>query len=102
MIITFNYGHKRIKYKNGLFLSIFNGFGSYSENHFKHNMMNKKVIMSKDCEIAVLKDNEFFTRDVLGVDSDVLGHIDASLLREIKKKVKNYDKLRSSKEHNND
>lgn len=34
-------GHIWISFKNGLTLSIFNGYGSYTENHYKTKNLQK-------------------------------------------------------------
>ena len=89
MIITIK-GHRWITFKNGCTLSIFNGFGSYSENHFNYDVRNKKLIRTKNCEIAILRNNNFITRNILGIDEDVKGYVNKKELNEVIKKIKNY------------
>lgn len=40
-MISTSYGHCWITFENGYTISIFNGFGSYSENHFNHKLFDK-------------------------------------------------------------
>lgn len=77
-------------FRKGVYLSIFNGFGSYSQNHFEINKMNKKIIITQDCEIAILRKDEFITEEVLGGEGVVRGYITKKELKEIIKKVRNY------------
>lgn len=90
MIATFK-GHKRIYFYNGCVLSIFNGFGSYSEKHFDYKVKDKLFIRTKTCEIAILRNNQFITRNVLNIDSDVKGYVDKKELKEIIEKVRKYN-----------
>ena len=90
MITTFK-GHKHLHFKNGCILSVFNGFGSYSENHFNHKVRNKLIIKTKTCEIAILRNNIFITNNILGNGEDVKGHVDKKELKTIIKKIRNYE-----------
>lgn len=86
MITTFR-GHKWIDFKNGYTLSIFNGFGSYSENHFNFEVRDKLIIKTKNCEIAIMYKNKYVTDSILHC-GDVKGYVDKEELKEIIKKVK--------------
>lgn len=89
MIRTYK-GHKHLYFKNGCDLSIFNGFGSYSENHFNYKVRDKLFISTKDCEIAIIRNGFFITNDILNNGQDVKGYVDEKELKEIIKKVKAY------------
>jgi len=89
MIITFK-GHRWIKFKNGITLSIFNGFGSYSENHFNYKVRTKKIIKTKTCEIAILRNEFFITDSILNNGDKVKGYVNKKELKEIIQKIKNY------------
>lgn len=89
MIITFR-GHKWIKFKNGITLSIFNGFGGYGVNHYNWEARNKLIVISKDCEIAILRNGFFITDSILNNGDEVKGYVNKKELKEIIKKIKNY------------
>lgn len=89
MIITYK-GHKHIMFGKGVYLSIFNGFGSYSQNHFEIDKMKKKIIITQDCEIAILRKDEFITEEVLGGEGVVRGYITKQKLKEIIKTIRKY------------
>ena len=91
MIITFK-GHKWIKFKNGITLSIYNGFGSYSENHFNYKVRNKLIVISKDCEIAILRNGFFITDNILNGSGEVKGYVNKKELKEIVRKIKEEEK----------
>ncbi len=88
-------GHFWLTFKNGYTISVFNGFGSYSENQFNTNLRNKfklDCIDSKDCEIAVIYNNEFVTNKFIDIDNDsVYGFVSSDELVDIIYKVKNID-----------
>lgn len=66
MIQTKN-GHCWLIFENGYKVSIFNGYGSYSENHFRKELLHIpefSSVDSKDCEIAVLYDGVFAPIDL--------------------------------------
>ena len=89
MILTRS-GNLKIKFENGYELSISNGFGSYSDNHLKHELLEAKEVASDKCEIAVLKNNKFVTKKVLNASDDVVGYVSPDEIAEIIMKVKNY------------
>ena len=91
MIITYK-GHLHIMFRKGVYLSIFNGFGSYSQNHFEIKKMHKKIIITQDCEIAILRKDEFITEEVLGGNGVVRGYVTKKELKEIIKTIRNYVK----------
>lgn len=88
-------GHFWLTFKNGYTISVFNGFGSYSENQFNTNLMKKikfDSIDSKDCEIAVIYNNELVTNKFIDIDNDsVYGYVSSDELADIIYKVKNID-----------
>lgn len=95
-------GHFWITFDNGYTISVFNGYGSYSDNHFnneyimypindeeKIKYVNQRV-KSKDCEIAIISpNNELITDDILKCDDSVKGYVSVSELTEIINIVKN-------------
>lgn len=97
MKIRTGIGHCWITFDNGYILSIVNGMGSYSENQFDYDIWNKALktgdifatYESKDVEIAIIKDGEFVTSDILEVDDDVKGYVSIEELLEIINKIKN-------------
>ena len=101
MIIT-DKGHFWFTFDNGYTLSVFNGYGSYSDNHFNRNYIlyptNEKEtikylnqrVESKDCEIAIINSNgDLITHDILQCDDSVKGYINVNELIEIINIVKN-------------
>jgi len=89
-MITTIKGKRRINFLNGCTLSIINGFGSYSENHFNMDVYDKFIINTKNCEVAVLRNNEFITKEVLDSADDVIGYVTEKELKEIIKKVREW------------
>ena len=97
MKITTAIGHCWIDFDNGYKLSIFNGFGSYSENHMNFEQHTKilkdKDLLSrwesKDVEVAIIKDGKFVTSEILDVEDDIKGYVSVEELIEIINKVKN-------------
>lgn len=101
-MITIDKGHFWLKFDNGYTLSVFNGYGSYSDNHY-----NKKYILyptneeetvkyvnqrikSSDCEIAIINPKgDLITHDILQCDDSVKGYIGVNELTEIINIVKN-------------
>lgn len=91
-------GHFWIKFKNGYTLSIFNGFGSYTENHYNHQkqkeIMDKHLIYdgwdSDTVEIAIISPNgDLCTNDYLQCDDTVKGYVSVDELVDIINLVKN-------------
>lgn len=86
-------GHCWLTFENGYKISIFNGFGSYSENHFRTDLLKSLEscsVNSKDCEIAVIYDGIFCTDRFIETDDSVKGYISADELADIIYKVKNF------------
>lgn len=82
-------GHFHIKFKNGYEVSLFNGTGSYTDNLYAKFHEDEEVY-SKYIELAIIKDDYFYTRDFIEtVDDDVIGLIDPEELIDILNKVKN-------------
>ena len=84
MIIT-ELGHCYITFDNGYTLSIFNGFGSYTENQF--NYTEKISYKSTRVEIAVVQDHKFVTRKLIDGLNDDVAIIDINELVGLIKKV---------------
>jgi hypothetical protein len=93
-MISTDKGRFQITFENGYTVSVINGFGSYTENHFNIDLMNPEkdtIITSKDCEIAILHNDKFVTRNFIdNIGDDVKGYIDPKELVDILYKVKNY------------
>jgi hypothetical protein len=54
--------------------------------------MDKKIIITQDCEIAILRKDEFITEEVLGGNGVVRGYVTKKELKEIIKTIRNYVK----------
>ena len=92
MIKTDN-GHFWLTFENGYTISVFNGFGSYSENYLKNEFLKNlkhDKIKSKDCEIAIMYNGIFTTNKFVECAEDVKGYISADELADIIYKVKNF------------
>ena len=102
MKIVTDKGHFWITFDNGYTLSIFNGFGSYSDNHYNQKYhyptsekqmieyMNKRI-ESTNCEIAIISpENNMITDDILQCGDCVKGYVDINELIEIINKVNKY------------
>lgn len=100
-MISTSYGHCWIKFENGYTISIFNGFGSYSENHFNHKLFEKMQDLdfedrcnSKDCEVAIIHEKlGFVTRNFIDSNDSVKGYISSDELVDIMQKVKEAEKI---------
>lgn len=99
-MISTEFGRFQIKFENGYIISVFNGYGSYSENHFKkeifETMLNLKLddtCKSKDCEVAVIYEDIFCTDKFIETDDSVKGYISADELADLIIKVKNAEKI---------
>lgn len=95
-MITTQRGHFWLHFDNGYSISIFNDWGSYSNNRDNNELAKsfleqKNVkVSSVNCEIAILKDDEgFVTREILNCEEDIKGYVDVNELVEIINKVKN-------------
>ena len=86
-------GHCRLTFENGYKISVANGCGSYSENHFRQELFHIPEfasVDSKDCEIAVLYDDIFCTNKFIETDDSVKGWVTADELADVIYKVKNF------------
>ena len=100
-MISTSFGHCWIEFENGYSISIFNGFGSYSENHFNHELFEKMQDLdfqdrcdSKDCEIAIVhKKLGFVTKSFIDSNDSVIGFIKPDELPDLMKKVKEAEKI---------
>lgn len=100
-MISTSFGHFWIKFENGYTISIFNGFGSYSENLSNRKLFEKMQDLdfqdkcdSKDCEIAIIHDElGFCTRTFIDSADSVRGYITPDELPELMKKVKEAEKI---------
>ena len=95
MIIT-DKGHFWLTFDNGYTISVFNGYGSYSDNHYNNEYIlyptndketrkyiNQRV-ESTNCEIAILNSNgALISDDILHCDDIVKGYVNVSELLEI-------------------
>lgn len=90
MIIT-DRGRFKLTFENGYTVSVINGFGSYSDNLYNTKLiLGKKPIISEDCEIAIIKNEEFCTKKFIDNGDDVKGYVLPDELAEIILKVANY------------
>ena len=71
-------GRFAIQFDNGYILSCFNGYGSYTENHFNFKKQTAilegeepNVWTSKEVEIAIIYENNFVTQNVIGSNDSV-------------------------------
>lgn len=80
MKVRIEMGHFWITFKNGYTLSVFNGYGSHTENHFaieKHqNILKSNSIFegwdSELMEIAIFNEiGDFVTQDIIDSDDSV-------------------------------
>ena len=85
-------GHFWLTFENGYEVSVFNGFGSYSENHYKSDLCKRDVSMinSKNCEIAIMHNGIFATDNFVECDDSVKGYVSADEVADIIYKVKNF------------
>ena len=98
-MISTRFGGFQIKFKNGYTISVINGFGSYSENHFNtklcekmrnNNIKYSDICETKDCEVAVIYEDIFCTDRFIETDDSVKGWITADELADLIKKVKDW------------
>ena len=80
MKITIESGHFWLDFRNGYTLSVFNGYGSHTENNFKVDKWNKIVEnrdifsswTSEEVEIAILnEEGDLITNDILHCGNSV-------------------------------
>lgn len=86
-------GHCWLTFENGYKISIFNGFGSYSENYLKQELISTPEFVSidsKDCEIAIIYNEIFATDRFVKCGDSVKGYVSADELADIIYKVKNF------------
>ena len=90
-------GHFWITFENGYTISVFNGYGSHTENHFAfekwRNITSNRLVYegweSELVEIAILNsDGDLITRDVIESD-DSVKTVNVNELIEIINKVNN-------------
>ena len=70
-------GRCSLTFKNGYRVSLYNGFGSYTDNKFDMSLLeidDNEIVTSKYCEIAVIKDGKFVTNNVLENSDSVIGY----------------------------
>lgn len=80
-------GHFWIRFDNGYEISVFNGYGSHTENHFGNGAsieecLNKKFWESETAEIGIFKDNALITDKFLNHD-DLVKTVDLKELIQI-------------------
>ena len=100
-MISTSFGHCWIKFENGYTISIFNGFGSYSENLSNRKIFEKMKKLdfqdrcdSKDCEIAIVHDKlGFCTKTFIDSADSVRGYITPDELPELMMKVKEAENI---------
>lgn len=92
MKIITGIGHCWIEFNNGYELSIFNGMGSYTENHFDFEKSNEIIKTcdtfatweSEEVEIAIIdKQGNFITDKILHNGDKVKGHVSVEELLDI-------------------
>lgn len=99
-MIQTSFGHTWIGFDNGYTVSIFNGYGSYTENHFNHDLIAEEKqpgarCITKTCEVAILaKDLGFATKTFIPeAGDDVVGNVTPAELASIITKVAAAEKL---------
>lgn len=99
-MIETRFGGFKITFENGYTISVINGYGSYSENHFKkeifetmQNLKFDETCNSKNCEVAVIYEDIFCTDKFIETDDSVKGWITADELADLIIKVKNAEKI---------
>ena len=100
MKVRIEMGHFWITFENGYTLSVFNGYGSHTENNFalekqQDIVKHHKIFEGWDSnlvEIAITRNGFFITYYILKNCDDVKGHVNRKELKEIIKKIKRYKK----------
>lgn len=86
-------GHCWITFENGYKISIFNGYGSYTDNHFKKEVLATPEFASIDssnCEVAIIYEGIFVTASFIeDLNDNVKGYVTPDELAELIYKVKN-------------
>lgn len=93
-MISTDKGHFWLTFENGYTISVFNGFGSYSENHFKRETISTSEfasVDSKDCEVAISYEGIFCTNRFINCNDSVIGYISPDELAKLIYKVKEFD-----------
>lgn len=95
-MIQTSYGQFKITFDNGYTISIVNGYGSYTENHYNQKLLKKMKNLrfidfceSEDCEVAILYEDEFCTRSFIETNDSSIGYIKSDELADLIMKVKN-------------
>lgn len=94
-MITTARGHFWIKFDNGYILSVFNDFGSYSENYLNAVLREsfihgeKVEVESKNCEVAIIYEGQLVTDTIIKCDDSVKGYVEVNELVNIINKIKN-------------
>ena len=92
MNIRTGMGKVQIKYDNGILLSIANGFGSYTQNHFDVEKQTKIIEnrdifaswTSEDVEIAIINPKgEYITKEIVEEAEDLVITLSVKRLIEI-------------------
>ena len=86
-------GHFWLTFENGYMISVFNGFGSYSENHYRTDLLKNLEncsVNSKNCEIAIMYNGIFTTNGFVECNDSVKGYVNVDELADIIYKVKNF------------
>lgn len=87
-------GHFQMTFPNGYTISIFNGPGSYTENHFNMELLKKQCdgtlneVHSDKVEIGILFGGQLVTKNLLKSYDNVIAEVDPSELLEIIDKVR--------------
>ena len=85
-------GHFKLTFENGYTVSVINGYGSYSENHFNRKLLSVPdfcSIDSEDCEIAIMHNGIFVTNSFVECDDSVKGYVTPEELADIIYRDKN-------------
>ena len=91
-MITTTRGHFWITFDNGYTVSVFNDYGSYSDNHFNTELSKSFLtgenaeVSSKNCEVAIIYKNLGLVNP-LHWDDVVKGYVTPSELLEILNEV---------------
>lgn len=99
-MITTRFGGFGVEFENGYGVSIINGLGSYTENHFNLDLREEETkpgarCITPTCEIAIIhKELGFVTKTFIPeAGDDVVGYVKPEELADIIVKVKEAAKL---------